>query len=265
MTDLEGRVALVTGAARGIGRATALRLAEAGAAVGVADLSPEVEATAAAIAGMGRRAAVAVFDVSAPAAVAEGIGRIREQLGSIGILVNNAGIVDNVAPLERMSQAAWSRELEVNLFGAFYTIQEIIGPMAARKWGRIINVSSVAALGGLHHQAAYAASKAGLLGLTKTVALEHGRHGITCNAVLPGLIATPLVQAMPAEIRQSAVGATPARRLGEPAEVAHLIAFLASDLAGFINGAEIPIDGGWRLNTVSLGSRREVREARGAD
>ena len=261
---LEGRVALVTGAARGIGRATALRLAEEGAEVGVTDLLPEVEATAAAVVRTGRRAVAAVFDISDPAAVAQGVGQIKEQLGPIDILVNNAGIVDNVAPLGRMSHEAWSREVAVNLSGAFNLIREVVSGMAARKWGRIITVSSIAALGGLHNQAGYAASKSGLLGLTKTAAVEYGRHGITCNAVLPGLIATPLVQAMPVEIRESAVGVTPARRLGETVEVAHLIAFLASDLAGFINGAEIPIDGGWRLNTVSLGSRREVRETRGA-
>jgi NAD(P)-dependent dehydrogenase (short-subunit alcohol dehydrogenase family) len=153
--------------------------------------------------------------------------------------------------------------VDVNLSGAFHMIQATIGDMVASRWGRIVNVSSIGGAGGLHHQAAYAASKAGLLGLTKTVALEHGRHGVTCNAVLPGLIATENVCAMPAEIREAAASATPARRLGEPGEVAQLIAFLASDRAGFINGAEIPIDGGLRLNTLSLASRREVRDAGG--
>ncbi len=131
-----------------------------------------------------------------------------------------------------------------------------------RRWGRIVNVSSVAALGGLHNQAGYAASKAGLLGLTKTVTLEHARDGITCNAVLPGLIATPLVAAMPAEITEGALAVTPARRLGAVEEVADLIAFLVSDGAAFINGAEIPVDGGLRLNAASLGSRKEAVTAR---
>lgn len=260
---LKGKVVLITGAARGIGRATALVLAEEGADVGVVDILPEVEETAATIAKTGRRAAAAVFDIADPAQVHEGVETIRKALGPIDVLVNNAGIVNNVAPVARMTHDAWQRELAVNLSGAFNMIREVIGPMAARKWGRIINVSSVAALGGLHNQAGYAASKAGLLGLTKTVTLEHARDGITCNAILPGLISTELVAAMPAEIRESAVASTPARRLGGVGEVASLIAFLASEQAGFINGAEIPVDGGMRLNASSLGSRREVREMRG--
>jgi len=261
---LENKVAVITGAARGIGRATALVLAQEGARVGLVDLLPEVEETAAAMARSGHRAATAVFDIADAARVHEGIEALRQMLGPIDILVNNAGIVTNVASVARMTPEAWQREIAVNLSGAFHMIREVIGPMAARKWGRIINVSSVAALGGLHNQVGYAASKAGLLGLTKTVTLEHARDGITCNAVLPGLIATELVSAMPAEIRDSAVAVTPARRLGLTDEVAHLIAFLASERAGFINGAEIPIDGGMRLNASSLGSRREVGAARRA-
>ena len=209
---------------------------------------------------MGRRSAAAVFDIADPAAVREGVEAVRAALGPVDVLVNNAGIVNNIAPLGRMSHGAWERELAVNLSGAFNMIKEIVGPMAERRWGRIVNVSSVAARGGLHHQAGYAASKAGLLGLSKTVALEHARDGVTSNVVLPGLIATELVLAMPAEIREHAVAATPARRLGEPAEVAHLIAFLASEHAGFINGAEIVVDGGFGLNTSTLASVREVRE-----
>jgi len=255
---LEGKVALITGAARGIGRATALALAEEGADVGLADILSEIEETAAAIVKMGRRAAAAIFDISDPAQVHTGVETIRNSLGPIDILVNNAGIVNNIAPLARMSQEAWQRELAVNLSGAFNMIQEVIGSMAARKWGRIINVSSVAALGGLHYQAGYAATKAGLIGLTKTVALEYGRAGITCNAILPGLIGTELVNAMPAEILEAAVAVTPTRRLGTTTEVGQLITFLASDRAAFINGAEIAIDGGLRLNTSSLASRREV-------
>jgi NAD(P)-dependent dehydrogenase (short-subunit alcohol dehydrogenase family) len=259
--SLAGRVALVTGAARGIGRVTALVLAEEGADVAMTDVLGEVDAVAAEVRARGRRAAVAVFDIADDEAVRAGVARLREALGSPGILVNNAGIVTNVAPVARMTAAAWHREVGVNLSGAFHMIQATIGDMVASGWGRIVNVSSIGGTGGLHHQAAYAASKAGLLGLTKTVALEHGRHGVTCNAVLPGLIATENVRAMPAEFREAAVSTTPVRRLGEPAEVAHLIAFLASDRAGFINGAEIAIDGGLGLNTLSLASRREVRDA----
>ena len=259
---LHEKVALVTGAARGIGRVTAQVLAEHGADVAVIDLQATVEATAAAIRGLGRRSVAEVIDIADPGQVHAALERIRRDLGAVDILVNNAGIVTNIAPLERMTQEAWQRELAVNLSAAFTLIQAVLGPMAMRRWGRIINISSVAALGGLHRQIGYAASKAGLLGLTKTVTLEYARSGITCNAVLPGLIATEMASAMPEEIREAAIAATPARRLGEMHEVAQLIAFLASEHAGFINGAEIPIDGGIRLNASSLGSRREVAAAR---
>jgi NAD(P)-dependent dehydrogenase (short-subunit alcohol dehydrogenase family) len=257
---LEGRLALVTGAARGIGRATALVLAEEGAAVAVADRLPEVAETAAEIEKLGRRATAAVFDVSDPTSVESGVAAIRGQLGDVDVLVNNAGIVNNIAPLQRMTEQAWQREIGVNLSGAFHLIQAVVGPMVAKKWGRIVNVSSIAATGGLHNQVAYAASKAGLLGLTQTVTLEFARHGITCNAILPGLIATENVQRMPGEIRDAAIAAIPARRLGEPREIGYLIAFLASDRAAFINGAAIPVSGGANLNTLTLGSRKEVAE-----
>jgi NAD(P)-dependent dehydrogenase (short-subunit alcohol dehydrogenase family) len=260
---LDGKAALITGAARGIGRAAAMILAEEGAAVGVADIAPEVDATATAIQQMGRRAAAAVFDIADPAQVDTGVAQIRSQLGDIDILVNDAAIVTNIAPLTRMTHAAWNREVAVNLSGAFNMIKAVIAPMQRKRWGRIINVSSVAATGGLHNQAGYAASKAALLGLTQTVTLEHARDGITCNAVLPGLIGTELAQMMPAEIRERAIAITPARRLGEMREIGYLIAFLASDRAAFINGATIHIDGGLRLNTTPVGSRRELAEVTG--
>lgn len=261
--SLTGKVALVTGAARGIGRAAALRLAEAGADVVVADLLPDVEETAARIRQGGRRAAAATFDVADPAQVRDGVETLRAALGDIDVLVSNAGIVNNIAPFTKMTYARWQREIAVNLTGAFNMIQAVIDPMITRGWGRIIVMSSGAAHGGLHYQAAYAASKAGLIGLVQTVTLEHARHGITCNAILPGLIETETVQMMPAEIRDATIANTPARRLGTMDEVAQLIAFLATDAAGFINGAEIDIDGGMRLNTGSLGSRKEAR-TRGA-
>ncbi|MEW6442469.1 MAG: SDR family NAD(P)-dependent oxidoreductase [bacterium] len=258
--SLTGKVALITGAARGIGRAAALVLAGEGADVAVADIQPEVEETARRIGALGRRSAWEVFDISDPAQVAEGVGRIRGSLGEIDILVNNAGIVANIAPIRKMTHEAWEREIAVNLSGAFNMIKEVIGPMVARKWGRIINMSSGAAAGGLHRQIGYAASKAGLLGLTKTVTLEHARDGVTCNAILPGLIGTELVHMMPEEIRARALAVIPARRLGLTEEVGHLIAFLASDKAGYINGAEIRVDGGMGLNAGTLGSRKELKE-----
>jgi len=257
---LAGKLALVTGAARGIGRATALVLAEEGADVAVADRLPEVRETAVAIGELGRQSIGVSLDVSNPAEVEAGVAKIRETLGEVDVLVNNAAIVNNIAPLARMKHEAWQREIAVNLSGAFHLIQAVIAAMVAKQWGRIINVSSIAATGGLHNQAAYAASKAGLIGLTQTVTLEHARHGITCNAILPGLIATENVQKMPAEIREVALAAIPARRLGEPREIGYLIAFLASDRAAFINGAAIPISGGSSLNTLTLGSRKEIAE-----
>ncbi|MBT4089931.1 MAG: SDR family oxidoreductase, partial [Deltaproteobacteria bacterium] len=152
----------------------------------------------------------------------------------------------------------WQSAMRVNIDGAFFCSRAVVPVMQERKWGRIINISSGAATGGLHKQVGYAASKAGILGLTKTVTLEHARDGITCNAVLPGLIGTELVSMMPVEIRDVATRTIPTRRIGEMQEVAYLISFLASERSAYINGVEIPIDGGMMLNTGSLGSRREV-------
>ncbi|MFZ5632882.1 MAG: SDR family NAD(P)-dependent oxidoreductase [Bacillota bacterium] len=255
---LKGRVVLITGAARGIGRACAEVLARQGADIGLFDLNEEVEDTARAVGELGRKAARAVGDVSDPEQVRRGVEAIRRELGHIDCLVNNAGIVNNIAPLASMEQAAWERELAVNLTGAFNMIRAVIGPMAEKGWGRIVNMASAAARGGLFNQVGYAATKAGLLGLTRNVTLEYARKGITCNAVLPGLIGTENVLAMPPAIIGHAVSFTPARRTGTPEEVAHLVAFLCSDEAGFINGAEIDIDGGSRLNTVTLGSQKEI-------
>jgi NAD(P)-dependent dehydrogenase (short-subunit alcohol dehydrogenase family) len=261
--QLEGKTALITGAARGIGRAAALALADAGADVAVVDIDAKVEETAAQVRNRGRSSAFATLDVASPTEVRDAIARLIDALGELNVLVSNAGIVDHIAPLTSMSHERWERELAVNLTGAFNLIQAVLPGMIIRGWGRIIVMSSGAARGGLHYQAGYAASKAGLIGLVQTVALEHARHGITCNAILPGLIETEMVAKMPAEIRESTIARTPARRLGTMEEVGWLIAFLASSGAGFINGAEITIDGGLSLNATSLGSRKEIRESGG--
>lgn len=260
---LSGRTALVTGAARGIGRATAGVLARAGARVGVADLSPQVEEAAEEISRAGFASAAAVFDVAAPEAVRDGVATVVEALGPIDVLVSNAGIVDHIAPVERMDFARWQQELAVNLGGTFNLAQVVLPGMVERAWGRIVVTSSGAARGGLHRQAGYAASKAGVIGLVETIAVEHARHGITANAILPGLIETENVARMPAEIRDAALRGIPARRLGRVEEVGQLITFLASEEAAFINGAKIPIDGGGSLNAFTLGSRRELRGERG--
>jgi NAD(P)-dependent dehydrogenase (short-subunit alcohol dehydrogenase family) len=203
----------------------------------------------------------ATFDVSDPRAVGDGFSSVVDALGPVDVLVNNAGIVTNIAPVAVMPFEAWQRELGVNLTGAFNCIQAVLPTMIVRGFGRIINVSSIAAWGGLFRQAGYAATKAGLLGLTKTVALEHGSSGITCNALLPGLTATERVLDMPNAIREHALAHIPTGRLGAMTEVACAALFLASDEAAYVNGAELPVDGGMHLNATSLASRRGIRRS----
>jgi NAD(P)-dependent dehydrogenase (short-subunit alcohol dehydrogenase family) len=255
------RVAAITGAAQGIGRVIAERLSAAGYFVAAVDVLPQVADVAAQLRAGGSRAVHAVFDVSDPLAVREGFSSVVDALGAVDVLVNNAGIVTNIAPVAVMPFEAWQRELGVNLTGAFNCIQAVLPAMIDRGFGRIINVSSIAAWGGLVRQAGYAATKAGLLGLTKTVALEHAASGITCNALLPGLTATERVRDMPDAIREHAVARIPTGRLGEMTEVAGTAVFLASEQAAYINGAELPVDGGMHLNTTSLASRRGARRS----
>jgi NAD(P)-dependent dehydrogenase (short-subunit alcohol dehydrogenase family) len=260
--SLEGKVALVTGAAQGIGRACAEALARTGADLALLDLHDAAE-TAARVTALGRRVVTAAGDVASVQDVRRAVEDFRRALGPILCLVNNAGIVDNIAPLARMAPEAWQREVAVNLTGAFLVTQAVLADMLAHGWGRIVTISSVAARGGLFNQAAYAASKSGLIGLTHTTALECARHGVTANVVLPGMIATPKVTAMPPAILEHVTTMTPARRLGRPEEVAGLVAFLCSEEAGFINGAEIDVDGGGRLNPLVLGSQKEIQRPAG--
>jgi NAD(P)-dependent dehydrogenase (short-subunit alcohol dehydrogenase family) len=168
--------------------------------------------------------------------------------------VSNAAITDTVAPAHRMTAEQWERDLAVNLSGAFRAVQACLPGMRERRYGRIVVISSGAARGGLPGQVAYAASKAGLLGMVKTVAAENVGRGITANAILPGMVATEKVRAMPAEVLERVEAALPARRMAEPDEVAALVAFLASRNAGYVTGEAIGIDGGASLNLMSLGS-----------
>lgn len=261
--DMKDRVAIVTGAGGGIGRAIALELARRGADLALLDPAASVDESAVQCAQLGARVHVERTDVSDAAQVRAAVEAVRAKLGPVDCLVNNAGITNHIAPLRRMTREGWDRELEVNLTGPFNLIQAVLPDMIGRQWGRIVNIASMAARAGLYNQAGYSASKAGLVGLTHNVTLEHARHGITCNAVLPGLIETPVVAAMPRAILDQALALTPARRTGRPEEVAALVAFLCSDAAGFINGTEIDIDGGSRMCPVVLGSVREL-EARAA-
>lgn len=260
---LMGLNALVTGGARGLGRAIAVGLAEAGSDVAVADLhlapfrgeryyrlkkrhsgAEEETSTAQAVEAVGRRACAVECDVADPESVRRAVERVLEDFGQIDVLVNNAGIVNNIASIAEMEPEAWAHEISVNLSGGFHFVQALAPAMSERGFGRVINISSVAARTPIRGQAAYSASKAGVIAFTQAVAQEFGPSGVTANAVLPGLIATPLVLSMPGALREAAVRQTPVRRIGQPAEVASLVAYLASPAAGFINAAAIPCDGG---------------------
>ena len=223
-------MALVTGAARGIGAAIASRLRADGMEVVTLDRDEGCDLR------------VDLLRGEVP------------PLDDVGVCVSNAAITDTVAPAHRMTADQWERDLAVNLSGAFRAVQACLSGMRERRYGRIVVISSGAARGGLPGQVAYSASKAGLLGMVKTVAAENVGRGITANAILPGMVATEKVRAMPVEVLERVEASLPARRMAEPDEVAALVAFLASRDAGYITGEVIGIDGGASLNLMSLGS-----------
>jgi NAD(P)-dependent dehydrogenase (short-subunit alcohol dehydrogenase family) len=260
---LAGKTAFVTGSARGIGRAIALALAAAGADVAVVDLHPapfsgeryyrlrsrvsdetEDVPTAVAVAALGRRSLEITLDVGDPEAVKDAAARCGAELAPPDILVNNAGIVNNIARIADMTPEAWEHELHVNLSGMFHTVRAIVPAMAERGWGRVVNIASIAAMQPGLGQPAYTASKAGVVAFTRAIAQEFGPGGVTANAIMPGLIATPLVRSMPARMRDGYVRSTPVGRVGEPGDIGYLAAFLASPAAGFISATAIPCDGG---------------------
>jgi 3-oxoacyl-[acyl-carrier protein] reductase len=242
--DLRGKVALVTGASRGIGRAVALALARQGADVALAARNPApAEDVAAEIRGLGRKALALGLDVSDFAAVEEAAGRIEGDLGKVSILVNNAGITRDQLLL-RMKPEDWSEVLRVNLDGTFHCTKVFCRDMMKARWGRIINVSSVVGVLGNAGQANYAASKAGILGFTRSVARELAGRGVTANAVAPGYIETAMTEALPENAKQALMGSIPLGRLGSPEDVAALVAFLAGDDAAYITGQVIHVDGG---------------------
>lgn len=239
------RVALVTGGSGGIGRACAEALAEAGLPVAVGYRSNELGAKEAALAieSAGGRAEAVRIDVADEAEVAEAFDRVESSLGEIAVLVNAAGIsIDGLAL--RYPAEDWQRTLDANLTGAFRCTQRALRPMLRARWGRIVNVSSAVALRGNAGQAAYAASKAGVIGMTRSLAREVGGRGITVNAVCPGVIETDMTSELPEAARERLISETPAGRAGVPAEVAAVVRFLASQEASYVNGAVVPVDGG---------------------
>ncbi len=245
MPEGEATIALVTGASRGIGHASCLALARVGLSVAVgyrSDPEGAEEAVAKATAEGVRALAVSV-DVRDEASVDEAFQRVERDLGLVRVVVNNAGFTrDGLAV--KYTADNWDATLDTNLRGAFLCSRRALAAMLKAKWGRIINVASAAALRGNAGQVAYSASKAGLVGMTKSLAREVGGRGITVNAVCPGFVATRMTEPQGEEIRKRYVEMTPAGRFGTPEEVAAVIAFLAGPEASYVNGATIAIDGG---------------------
>ena len=240
--DLNGRTALVTGASRGIGEAIARRLAEAGANVLCAARRVEgVERVAGEIRNAGGTATAVQLDITA-ADVRDRIKALMEQQ-PIEILVNNAGITDDDLFI-RMKPEAWTSVLRTNLDSAFHISQEVVKKMIRARWGRVINISSVVGLMGNVGQANYAASKAGLIGFTKALALEIGSRSVTVNAVAPGFVGTAMTDAMTQEAREALEGRIALKRLGTVDDVAFAVVFLASEQAGYITGTVLNVSGG---------------------
>lgn len=241
-----GRNAVVTGGASGIGRAIALRLARQGRNVAIFDINlAGARQVAEEIRMLGQSAAALQVDVSSSADVSAGFEKARRELGPVHILVNNAGIAKMCSFLE-VSEEQWDRTIAVHLKGTFFCSRAALPDMIAAQWGRIVNISSVAALSGAIGFPEYAAAKAGIIGLTKTLAIELGPLGITVNAIAPGFIDTPLVKlsGVPEEAFAAAAQHTPVRRVGVPDDIAAACAYISSDEAGFLTGQVLSPNGG---------------------
>lgn len=242
---LGGKVALVTGASRGIGKEIALVLAGAGADVACLATKPPDE-TAQAIRGVGRNSLALGANVGRSDEVSQAVERVVSELGSLDILVNNAGVTRDQLIL-RMSDEDWDTVLTVNLKGAFNLVRASAKTMMKSRWGRIINITSVVGLSGQAGQANYAASKAGLIGFTKSVAKEFGSRGITCNAIAPGFVETDMTEKLSEEMRDRVISTAPLGRLGSPGDIASVALFLASDASAYITGQVLVVDGGLTL------------------
>jgi 3-oxoacyl-[acyl-carrier protein] reductase len=245
--SLHRRIALVTGAARGIGAATALAFARANARVALLDRDAAgLERTAVALGAEGVEVLGFTADVADAAAVAAAVEKIVREWGRLDILVNNAGIVRD-ATLAEVTEEAWAETLEVNLTGAMVCARAVVPYMRAAGFGRILSATSIVARAGNYGQTAYAASKGGIVGMTRVWARELGRTGITANAVAPGFIDTDMVRSVPEKVVAQLLARIPAGRMGRAEEVANVYLFLASELASFINGAVVGVDGGLLL------------------
>lgn len=240
---LKDRVALITGAGGGIGAATALRFAREGAAVVLTDVQEEgIAAVAKQISEQGGQALAITADVVQRGEVQGLVESAVKKYGRLDILINNAGITRD-ALARKMSEEQWDLVMDVNLKGTFLCSQAVYGPMSEQKYGKIISTSSIGSLGNIG-QANYAASKAGVIALTKTLALEYARSNINVNCIAPGATKTAMTEAMPDQAREAVLGMIPFRRMADPQEIANLHLFLASDEAGYITGQVIFIDGG---------------------
>jgi len=244
MSLLANKVAVVTGAGRGIGRAVALAYAKMGADVACVSRTEENSAKAAAeVEALGRRAWAVAVDVSDTAAVDAAAGKILDDAGRVDILVNNAGVTrDNL--LMRMSEEEWDTVINTNLKGAFNFTKALTRPFIKQRSGRIINIASVIGLIGNAGQSNYAASKAALIGFTKSVAKELAPRGITANAIAPGFIETDMTAALDDKVRESIIGNVPLGRFGSPDDIAHAAVFLAMEPSGYITGQVLTVDGG---------------------
>jgi len=242
--NLSGRVALVTGASQGIGRACALKLAKCGASVAlVARNRQKLEEVAAEISSSGGGSHIANADIENEDQIKTAFKAVIAEFGKIDILVNNAGITRDQL-IMRMKRADWDAVLNTNLTSAYLCIQQAISSMLKERWGRIINITSIFGQTGQAGQANYAASKAGLIGLTMAVAREVGSRNITCNAVAPGFIETAMTSALSEDLKQSALKMIPLGKVGTPDDVASCVAFLASEDAGYITGHVLNVNGG---------------------
>jgi 3-oxoacyl-[acyl-carrier protein] reductase len=238
------RTALITGASRGIGKACVESLAAAGHRVVLAARSAEkLEEIAAAVRNSGGEAFAIEVDMANQQSIADGFSKAAKEFGRVDILVNNAGIAKDGLAV-RMKQADWDIVLQTNLSGSFYAIQQVLPAMMRERWGRIVNISSVVGEMGNPGQANYVASKAGLIGLTKSLAREVGSRNITVNAIAPGFIGTDMTHGLNDELKRKMIDETPLKRMGTPEEIACAVKFLASDDAAFITGHVLDVNGG---------------------